>query len=80
MNRENSRNDFDHDDSTINIVMVIIIMIIFWTLNSKGMKTLRYAIQKVQKSSWNGPYSSSSFTKLLCSTMALYSSIKMESR
>jgi len=26
MNRVNSRNDFGHDDSTINIVMVIIMM------------------------------------------------------
>ena len=32
MNRVNSRNDFGHDDSTINIVVVIInrIMIITW--------------------------------------------------
>ena len=28
-NRVNSRNDFGHDDSTINIVMAIIIIIIF---------------------------------------------------
>ena len=28
MNRVNSRNDFDHDDSTINIVMAIIIITI----------------------------------------------------
>jgi len=28
MNRVNSRNDFSHDDSTINIVMAIIIIII----------------------------------------------------
>ena len=28
MNRVNSRNDFDHDDSTINIIMAIIIIII----------------------------------------------------
>ena len=36
------------------------IIIIFLTpvLNSRGMKKLRYAIQKVQKSSWNEPYSS----------------------
>jgi len=27
MNRVNSRNDFDHDDNTINIVVVIIIII-----------------------------------------------------
>jgi len=29
MNRVNSRNNFGHDDSTINIVMAIIIIIIF---------------------------------------------------
>jgi len=29
INRVNSRNDFGHDDSTINIVMAIIIIIIF---------------------------------------------------
>jgi len=63
MNRVNSRNDFGHDDSTINIVMAIIISIIIFTLcNTK----------KVQKSSWNEPYSSSSFTKQSCSKMALY--------
>ena len=28
MNRVNSRNDFGHDDSTINIVMAVIIIII----------------------------------------------------
>ena len=28
MNRVNSRNDFGHDDSTINIVMAIIVIII----------------------------------------------------
>ena len=28
MNRVNSRNDFGHDDSTINIVMAIMIIII----------------------------------------------------
>jgi len=30
MNRVNSHNDFGHDDSTINIVMAIIIIIIWW--------------------------------------------------
>ena len=36
MNRVNSRNDFGHDDSTINIVMaIIIIIIIFNTTGSK---------------------------------------------
>jgi len=28
MNRVNSRNDFGHDDSTINIVMAIIVVVI----------------------------------------------------
>jgi len=36
--------------------------------------------KKVQKSSWNEPYSSSSFTKQSCSKMALYRWIKTESR
>ena len=42
-------------------------------LNSRGMKKL-HAMQykKVQKSRWNEPYSSSSFTKQSCSKMALY--------
>jgi len=31
MNRVNSRNDFGHDDSTINIVMAIIIIINYAT-------------------------------------------------
>ena len=31
MNRVNSRNDFGHDDSTINIVMAIVIIIIIIT-------------------------------------------------
>jgi len=47
MNRVNYRNDFGRDDSTISIVLVIIIIInIFLTpvLNSRGMKKLRYAI------------------------------------
>jgi len=48
-------------------------------LNSQGMKKLRYAIQKVQKSSWNERYFSSSFTKQSCSRMALYRWIKRES-
>jgi len=75
MNRVNSRNDFGHDDSTISIVLVIIIIInIFLTpvLNSQGMKNYAMQYKKVQKSSWNEPYSSSSFTKQSCSKMALY--------
>jgi len=31
MNRVNSRNDFGHDDSTINIVMAIIIIKLYLT-------------------------------------------------
>ena len=34
MNRVNSRNDFGHDDSTTNIVMAIIIIIIINTLDA----------------------------------------------
>jgi len=35
MNRVNSRNDFGHDDSTINIVMaIIIIIIVIWPIDS----------------------------------------------
>jgi len=36
MNRVNSRNDFGHDDSTVNIVMAIVIIII---LQCKGTRT-----------------------------------------
>ena len=36
MNRVNSRNDFGHDDSTINIVMAIVI-IITWNSGSVGL-------------------------------------------
>ena len=35
MNWVNSHNDFGHDDSTINIVMAIVIIIIFYTPGSK---------------------------------------------
>jgi len=45
----------------------IIIIILY-----PGNENIRYAIEKVQKSSWNEPYSSSSFTKQSCSKMALY--------
>jgi len=76
MNRYNSRNDFGRDDSAINIVVVIIIIIFFTQVlnSSQGMKKLRYAAmqyKKVQKSSWNEPYSSS-FEKQSCSKMASY--------
>jgi len=41
MNRVNSRNDFGHDDSTINIVMAIIIIII---------KYQRYVLKPLNRS------------------------------
>jgi len=34
MNRVNSRNDFGHDDNTVNIVVVVIIITIYFKLNS----------------------------------------------
>jgi len=42
MNRVNSRNDFGHDDCTINIVMAIIIIIIFCTPGSKDPRGYYY--------------------------------------
>jgi len=44
MNRMNSRNDFGHDDSTINIVMAIIIIIIIITGSpaTDGGKAVHY--------------------------------------
>ena len=47
----------------------------FWQL----VHCNEYKYKKVQKSSWNEPYSSS-FTKQSCSKMALYHWIKTESR
>ena len=38
MNRVNSRNDFGHDDSTINIVMAIIIIIITVSYKKRDTK------------------------------------------
>jgi len=38
MNRVNSRNNFGHDDSTINIVMAIIIIIIIIDLAPHTMR------------------------------------------
>jgi len=54
--------------------------LLFWPRYSiTGELKIRYAIQQVQKSTWYGPYSSSSFTKLTCIKMALYRWIKTES-
>ena len=50
----------------------IVTVLLFFDPGTQRMKKLRYAIQKKQKSSWNEPYSSSSFTKQSCSKTALY--------
>jgi len=57
MSRVNSRNDFGHDDRTINSVVVIIIIIIILipVLNFQGMKRLRYAIQTRSLAIAEGP-------------------------
>jgi len=54
----------------------------FWPRYSIPGEWKNYVMQykKVQKSSWNEPYSSSSFTKQSCSKMALYRWIRTESR
>jgi len=63
MNRVNSRNDFGHDDSTINIVVAIIIIIFLTITQFPGNEKIMLCnTKKVQKSSWNEPHSSS-FTK-----------------
>ena len=63
-------------------LFIIIIIIFFWPRYSIPEERKKYAMQykKVQKSSWNEPYSSSSFTKQSCSKMALYRWIKTERR
>jgi len=50
------------------LLLLILLLLLFLTpvLSSQGIKKLQYAIQKVQKSSWNEPYSSSSFAKQNC--------------
>jgi len=53
MNRVNSRNDFGHDDSTINIVMAIIIIIITTMIRpvlfaTKAAQVQKYNIQTIQ--------------------------------
>jgi len=42
-------------------MMIMIIIILTPVLNSQGIEKLRYAIQKIQKSNWNEPYSSFQF-------------------
>ena len=54
----------------------------FWPWYSIPREWKNYALQyrKVQKSRWNEPYSSSSFTKQSCSKMASYLWIRTGSR
>ena len=53
MNRANSRNDFGHDDSTINIVMAIIIIIIITCLLSKrGYELLLWYVISILYNTW----------------------------
>ena len=56
-----------------NLFIIISIIILDPSTQFPGNEK-NYAVQykKVQKSSWNEPYSSSSFTKQSCSKMALY--------
>jgi len=49
MNRVNSRNDYGHDDSTINIVLVIIIIILYGPTTVKRLHTHTHP--------FNGPFS-----------------------
>jgi len=75
MNGMNSRSDFGRDDSTTNVVVSIIIIIIIFDPGTQfpgNEKNTLCNTKKVQKSSWNEHYSSSSFTKQSCSKMALY--------
>jgi len=59
---------------TNTFIIIIIIIIIFYPGTQFPGNEKKYAIQyeKVQKSSWNERYFSSSFTKQSCSKMALY--------
>jgi len=47
MNRVNSRNDFGHDDSTINIAMAIIIIII--TLGAENLALITAGINRPKR-------------------------------
>jgi len=71
--RERPSSRFPSDRLRPSGSLVIIIIILTPVLNSQGMKKITLCnTKKVQKSSWNKPYSSSSFTKQSCSNMALY--------
>ena len=51
MNRVNSRNDFGHDDSTINIVMAIIIIIIIMRSRVYVTSGVRPSVPSIDSSS-----------------------------
>jgi len=58
-----------------NLFIIIIIFIYFFDPGTQFPRNEKITLcntKKVQKSSWNEPYSSSSFTKQSCSKMALY--------
>ena len=61
-------------------IICLLLLLLFWPRYSIPREWKNYAMQykKVQKSSWNEPYSSS-FTKQSCSKMALYLWIRTES-
>ena len=66
----------------ICLLLIWLFFITFLPRYSIPREWKNYAMQykKVQKSSWNKLYSSSSFTKQSCSKMALYRGIRTESR
>ena len=73
MARRWKRNVVSRVSSVIVVIRLpIIIIILTPVLNSQGMKKYAMQYRLVQKSSWNEPYSSSSFTKQSCSKVALY--------
>jgi len=59
-------------------IIIIIIIIIFRPRYSIPEERKKYTMQykKVQKSSWNEPYSSSSFTKQSCSKVVKIPGVK----
>ena len=69
-------------NSTIFDPLLLLLLLFFGPRYSIPREWKNYAVQykKVQKSSWNEPYSSSPFTKQSCSKMALYRWIRTESR
>ena len=71
-----------YDAIQICLLLLLLLLLLFYPgrlLNSQVMKRIAIC-KKVQKSSWNEPYSSSSFTKQSCSKMTLYRWIRTQSR